>query len=390
MKRIAFVPVARDQLLAALNEGKGDVAGGNLTITAGRRQIVDFAAPFAEGVHEVLVTGPAAPPVATVDNLGGKEVFVRKSSSYYEHLLAINADRKLAGKAEILVREIDENLEDEDLMEMVNAGLLPWCIVDRFSARIWAEVFEDIKVNDDIAIADDGQIAWAIRKDSPQLKEMLAGFVKEHKVGTTFGNMLKKRYYQSDKIVRAAYDKADLKRFEELSGYFEKHAATYKTDVLLLTAQGYQESRLDQSEHSSRGAVGIMQLLPTTAADKSVGITGIADSADHNIEAGAKYMLYLTTHYVTERDIKPVDRILITLAAYNAGAGNLKKIRRATMDLGLNPNVWFGNVENGAAKIIGRETVQYVGNIYKYYIAYTLYEERKAERKPETAVVGAQ
>lgn len=379
--RIAYVPVSRERLLPALNEGLGDIAAGQLTITPQRREIVDFSAPFARDVKEVVVTGPSAPAISTLDDLGGKELFVRRSSSYHEHLLNLNAKRKQAGKSEIIIKEIDVNLEDEDLLEMVNAGLLPWCVVDDFSARIWAEVFDQIDVREEIAVSVGGDIAWAIRKGSPALSETLAGFITEHKVGTTFGNILKKRYYQSDKIVRAAYEKDDIEKFRTLRGYFEKHAGTYGFNDLMLTAQGYQESRLDQSERSPRGAVGIMQLLPSTAADKAVAITGIAESADRNIEAGAKYLRYLTETYVVEKELKPIDRMLLTLAAYNAGPGNLRKFRRAAADMGLDQNIWFGNVENGAAKIVGRETVQYVSNIYKYYIAYGMYTEQEAANK---------
>jgi len=382
--RVAFVPVSRERLLPALVEGLGDIAAGNLTVTPQRLEIVDFAAPFGQGVKEVLVTGPSAPPVASLEDLAGKDVHVRKSSSYYEHLAALNAERKQAGKAEISVRPVEENLEDEDLLEMVNAGLLPWCVVDDFSADIWSKVFEQITVREDIAVSADGEIAWAIRKNSPILSGKLAEFVKGHKVGTTFGNILKKRYYQSDKIVRAANSEAELEKFRTLYGYFEKHAATYDFDALLLTAQGYQESRLDQSQRSPRGAVGIMQLLPSTAADKAVGIKGIAESADKNIEAGAKYLRHLNATYITGAGLKPIDRMLLTLAAYNAGPGNLRKFRRAAVDMGLDENVWFGNVENGAARIVGRETVQYVSNIYKYFFAYRAYLEQQEAREKVT------
>lgn len=378
--RVAFVPVARDRLLPALIEGRGDIVAANLTITPSRQQIVDFTDPLASGVKEILVTGPAAPKIAAIDDLGGKEIRVRASSSYFEHLQKLNSDRRAAGQAEIGIAPIDENLEDEDLLEMVNAGLLPWCVVDGHKARIWSRVFDNIELHDDIAIAQDGEIAWAVRKNSPELMKRLNAFVKQYKVGTTFGNILKKRYYQDDKMVRSAYEQSEVDKFQALRDAFEKYSAAYKLNALLLAAQGYQESRLDQSERSSRGAVGIMQMLPSTAADKAIGISGIAESSDRNIEAGAKYMRYLSATYVNDAELDPVNRALLTLAAYNAGPGNLRKFRSAAKTMGLNPDLWFGNVENGAAKVVGRETVQYVGNIYKYFVAYTLLEEQKARR----------
>lgn len=379
--RVAYVPVARKDLLPDLAAGLGDIVSADLAITPARRKIADFSDPMASGVMETLVTGPAAPPVASLDDLGGKEVYVRATSSYHEHLVGLNAERKAAGKPEIIVKSLDENLEDEDVMEMVNAGLLPWCVVDRFNARIWSQVFDKLVVHDDIAVSTGGDIAFAIRKDSPKLKEVLDAFVKEHKVGTTFGNILKKRYYQSDKMVRTAYAPAEMAKFQALWLVFQTYAKEYDFDPLLLAAQGFQESQLNQSQKSPRGAVGIMQLLPSTAADKAIGIEGIADSPERNIEAGAKYLRHLSGVYITDDGPRPLDRMLLTLAAYNAGPNNLKKFRSTATQMGLDPNVWFGNVENGAARVVGRETVQYVSNIYKYYIAYSMYVERLTARK---------
>ncbi|WP_234822735.1 lytic transglycosylase F [Ensifer adhaerens] len=383
--RIVYVPTSRDRLLAALVEGRGDIVAANLTITPSRKEVVDFTDPLATEVKEVLVTGPSAQAIATLDDLGGKTVFVRQSSSYFEHLGVLNARLKASGKAVIDIRPIDENLEDEDLMEMVNAGLLPWCVVDDHKARIWATVFDHVVLHEDIAVAEEGEIAWAIRKDSPRLAATLNAFVKTHKVGTTFGNILKKRYYQNEKVVRSAYERSELEKYRTLLAFFETHATTYDFDMLLLAAQGYQESQLDQSKRSPRGAVGIMQLLPTTAADRSIAISDVDKDANRNIEAGAKYMRYLISTYIDEPGLDPVNRTLLAFAAYNAGPGNLRKIRRATREMGLDPNIWFGNAENGAARIIGRETVQYVGNIYKYYVAYALFTDLEARRAKSAA-----
>jgi membrane-bound lytic murein transglycosylase MltF len=123
-----------------------------------------------------------------------------------------------------------------------------------------------------------------------------------------------------------------------------------------------------------------MQLLPATAAGKEVGIKDIATSEDRNVEAGAKYLRYLIDVYIDDPGMAPRDQQLMAFAAYNAGPGNLRKFRKKATELGLDPNVWFGNVENGAAAIVGRETVQYVGNIFKYYVAYSLLQEQMASR----------
>nr|WP_246707966.1 transglycosylase SLT domain-containing protein [Ensifer oleiphilus] len=159
-------------------------------------------------------------------------------------------------------------------------------------------------------------------------------------------------------------------------------------------AQGYQESQLDQSRRSPRGAVGVMQLLPSTAADKSVGIKGIDKDQDRNVEAGSKYLRHLVDVYINDPQITPRDQLLFAFAAYNAGPGNLRKFRAKAKDMGLDPDLWFGNVENAAAEIVGRETVQYVSNIYKYYVAYGLLaehaKEASAARSPDASDASAQ
>jgi len=135
---VVFIPVARDKLLPGLADGIGDIAAGNLTITDTRSEIVDFGHPLISGAREVLVTGPGAPAIAAIGELSGQEVFARPSSSYWEHLEALNKTLAAEGRAPIILTKIDEELEDEDIMEMVNAGLLPWAVVDERKADIWS------------------------------------------------------------------------------------------------------------------------------------------------------------------------------------------------------------------------------------------------------------
>lgn len=377
---IVFIPVPRDRLLSGLAEGAGDIAAGNLTITESRAELVQFADPVAKGIKEILVTGPEAPPVATFDDLGGQEVFVRESSSYFEHLQILNKTREADGKQPIVISKLDEELEDEDVMEMVNAGLLPWAIVDEHKAALWDGVFTNLTLHSGIAIHEGGEIAWAMRKDNPLLLATVNKFVADHKIGTTFGNMLKKRYFGDKALAKHATSKEEIEKFEQLVILFRQYCTQYKFDTLMIAAQGYQESKLDQSAKSPRGAVGIMQLLPSTAADKSIGITGVEHDPGNNIHAGVKYMRLLVDKYLDGPELDDKNRTLMAFAAYNAGPGNLRKFRKLAEKSGLDPNVWFGNVEHAAAEIVGRETVQYVANIYKYYVAYRLATERAHER----------
>jgi membrane-bound lytic murein transglycosylase MltF len=204
-------------------------------------------------------------------------------------------------------------------------------------------------------------------------------FTKTHKIGTTFGNILKKRYLGSDSFVKRSTSTEEIEKFRSIAELFRKYGEEYDFDWLMIAAQGYQESKLDQSARSPRGAVGVMQLMPKTAADPAVGIPNI-ESVDNNIHAGVKYLRTLVDKYLDDPALDRKNRTLMAFAAYNAGPGNLRKFRKLAGDSGLDPNVWFHNVEHGAAEIVGRETVQYVANIYKYYVAYRLASERNDER----------
>ena len=137
----------------------------------------------------------------------------------------------------------------------------------------------------------------------------------------------------------------------------------------MVTALGYQESRLDQSVRSNRGAIGVMQILPETAAGDPINITDI-HKLNRNIHAGIKYLHFLYNRYYKEAPMNPLNKMLFTFAAYNAGPARVTALRKQTKKMGLNPNLWFGNVEVATARVIGRETVQYVSNIFKYYIVY--------------------
>jgi len=171
------------------------------------------------------------------------------------------------------------------------------------------------------------------------------------------------------------YHQRRLTVTSQLSSWFKKYAIQYEFDHLMTEALAYQESQLDHNKRSSAGAIGIMQLLPETAADKNVGIPNI-ENLENNVHAGHKYLRFIQDRYFNESGIDHLNKNLLTFASYNAGPKKILDLRGETKDRGLNPNVWFKNVEVVVAERIGRETVQYVSNIYKYYIAYKLTKEK--------------
>jgi membrane-bound lytic murein transglycosylase MltF len=374
---VVFIPVPRDELIPALLEGRGDLAAANLTITPQRAQLVDFAAPILDDVSEVVVTGPAGPAIPNVQALSGQTVHIRRSSSYWEHLEELNQRLVQAGRPPVKLVPVSEDLENEDLLEMVNAGLLQITICDGHQAVFWKQVYPNLSFDPTVAVSTRGSIAWMMRKNSPQLKAVMDAFVRRHRKGTALGNQLFQSYQKKPRSVLAATSGAELRKFRETLELFRKYGERYDVDHLLVMAQGYQESRLDQNVRSRVGAVGIMQLMPATGAQMKVGDIR---QLEPNIHAGVKYLRYVENTYFDEPSLDPVVKALFAFASYNAGPNRILSLRKEAARRGLDPDRWFRNVEYVVADKVGQETVTYVSNIFKYYVAYQLTAEAERER----------
>ena len=377
--QVAVIPVARDQLFPALRAGYGDIVMAGTTVTDNRQAAVDFTNPVSKPLKEVLITGPSAPRLGSLADLSGKTVYLRLSSSYAESVRELSQELVEQGQAPIRIEAVDESLEDEDLIEMVDTGLLPWAVVDDYKPQMWREIFTRVTVRDDLVLREGARLAWAIRPDSPQLKDFLNTFLKDNREGTLFGNIIRNRYIRDFDWAENAVGAEELSRYRKLSALFRKYGTDYGMDPTLLAAQGFQESRLDQSVRSHVGAVGVMQLLPSTAEDKNVAIPNI-DELEPNIEAGAKYMAFLKERYFSGPELDELNGSLLALASYNAGPGRIRRLRREAGERGYDPNLWFDNVEVIVAEQVGRETVQYVSNIFKYYLTYRWINTADAER----------
>ncbi|MEM9762915.1 MAG: transporter substrate-binding domain-containing protein [Pseudomonadota bacterium] len=375
------IPMPRDELLDALDEGRVELVAANLTITPERAERVAFTDPMIKEVREIVVTGPDLGDLSSLDDLVETGLHLRASSSYAEHLAALNAERTEAGKAPVPTTAVDERLQDHDLLELAAAGVVPAIPVDDHKAALWAEVFEGLVVHEDLVLNEGGEVAWAVKQDRPKLLEALNGFVAKAQKGTELGNIIFKRYLGDPERIANALGAEPTARLCEVLGFIREFAAAYDFEPLMIAAQGFQESRLDQSKRSSAGAIGIMQLLPSTARDKNVNIPDIS-TAEKNVEAGVKYLRFLRDRYFSEEGIAPEDRVFMSLAAYNAGPGNIRKARARAEKMGLDRDVWFDNVEIATARVVSREPVIYVRNILKYYTSYTLYREL-AEAAPK-------
>src|SRR5271157_1894331 len=383
--KVTFIPMRVDQVEAALTEGVGDIIASGIVVTPDREKRVAFSTPVQTDVTQIIVTGSKFGQVSALADLGGKEVYVNPLTTYYENLQKANEELKKAGKPSIVIKAADRNLMDDDLVQMVNAGLIPATVTTKQRAALWSQVLDHIQSHPDLVIASGGQLAWVMRKNNPQFKQLVDEFVSSHAVGTSFGSTLLRRYLQNTKWVKNSTSAEDMKKFQANLELFQEYAGQYNFDYLMIAAQGYQESLLDQSKKNPSGAVGIMQVIPKNAAASPIGIPNVT-TPDGNIHAGVKMLRNIEDTYFNDPKIDPANKTLFVFASYNAGPNRIAKLRNKAADMGLDPNVWFGNVELVASKDIGQETVTYVANIYKYYVAYKLAVEQRDLRQKATGL----
>jgi membrane-bound lytic murein transglycosylase MltF len=379
--QIVFLPVQRDEFVARIVAGRGDVAVAGLTLTADRAREVAFV-PYEQRVREVVVTAATAPPLSGIEDLSRKRVFVRRSSSYFQSLEALNERLRAARRPPVQIIEANENLETEDILELVNADVVQYTLCDRYIARTWAGVLPNIRIHESLVTRAAAEVGPIVRKDSPALQTALVEFIATHGPGTTFGNAIVQRYTSGNTWIRNPNATDERRRFDEALPFFEKYASEYGFDHLLIAAQAYQESRIDQSLTSDAGAVGVMQIRPDTAADPSVGIPDVR-TLDDNVHAGVKYLRYISDRYFRDAHFDELNRHVFAFAAYNAGATRVQKLRAEAGREGFDPNQWFNNVEIVAARDVGREPVEYVRNILMYWVAYRLAQDQAPQSPPD-------
>ena len=354
---LTLIPTTRDKLLTELTSGAGDIAGGNLTATSTRLQTADFVAPTDQApANEVLVSGPGAPAVATLDDLSGKKVNVREASSYLESVNTFNDKLGAANKPAVQIVAMPAALEDEDVLEMLDAGLFHFTVIDSWKAKLWAQTVPRVKVHENIVLRSGGTIGWAIRKQSPNLQAEIEGFYKTASQQGLIESRLA-NYKERLREISTTSAGPGLRRFEQTLALFKQYGKQYAFDPLMLAAAGFQESQLNQT------AAGV----PSTQAPPAGG----ADF-EKNVQAGTKYIDQLMTRSFPDAKFEDLDRTLFTFASYHAGADNIARMREEATKRGLDPNKWFNNVELVTAEKIGMETTAFVRNILKYNFAAKL------------------
>jgi membrane-bound lytic murein transglycosylase MltF len=243
-----------------------------------------------------------------------------------------------------------------------------------------------LKVHDSLKISEGGRVGWAFRENSPQLAEIVNEFLANQRQIMGSATQRMAAFQKRQKGLKNATANSDWQRFEQSVELFKVYGERYQFDYLMMTAQGFQESGLNQQAKSQVGAIGIMQIMPATG--KELGVGDITQT-EANVHGGIKYMRRLIDVYFPDAHFDETNRTLFAFAAYNAGPGRIARLRKEAEAEGLDHDKWFNNVELIAAKRVGQETVGYVRNIYKYYTAYKMQlealEARRAALKETSA-----
>jgi membrane-bound lytic murein transglycosylase MltF len=373
-----YIPLPYDTLIEALNTGYGDIVAANLTITPEREAQVAFSDPYLWGIKEVLVSHREAGAIKGRDDLAGRRIHVREKSSYHDSLLRLNQDLKARNLEPVRIEVLPGLVTTGEIIEMVGSGAVRLTVADSHLAEITAELLDTVRIHKDITFNEDVRFGWMVRKDNPELKAGLDRFVKTVKKGTLTGNIFFKRYFKDNPWAREYVRKEDLETLTRYSPLFQKYGEMYEIDWLLVAAQSFQESRFDPNARSRTGALGLMQLLPSTAKD--MGFADINNPED-NVHAGVKYLRWVADRYFSDGGISSDDRVRFALAAYNAGPANIRRSRTTATQLGYDANRWFNHTELGTMQRVGIEPVHYVRNINKYYLSFRLSQTLRAMKK---------
>ena len=185
--RVIFIPVSREQIVPLLTSGHADMIASGFTITSERKELIDFSTPTVTGIKDIVVGGPSASPINSIEDLAGKQIYVRENSSYQSSLNRLNESLQKKGLKPVQIEFTGPYLEAEDILEMVNDGLIPFTVISEDLGKLWNSVYTDLKVYSKIAVESNVSYGWAFRKNSPKLKAAVNKFIPQIRKGQWLG-----------------------------------------------------------------------------------------------------------------------------------------------------------------------------------------------------------
>jgi len=363
---VKFIPKAKDQLLGALQRGEGDLVAPGEVLLARDGQNVSPSLPWKADVPLVLVTKQGNRKFVRLEQLAGRTITLPAGSAAGEAVRKVN--ERLAQKrlAPLVLEWTDSSLAVEDVLEMVQAGIFNYTVVEQPIAERWAKVFTKLRVDRHLVLDNSEPMTWYVRRDAPMLQASVNRFLKDYRAPAD-QDVAFQRLYRRAYQVRNPLVVPDRKRLEAVRPTLQRYAEQSKVDWLALAAVAFKESNLDAGARGAGGATGLMQITPASA--RAVGVNTVHQK-ENNVQPASRYMAMLRKRFFSSPRINERDRMAFVLAAYNAGPERVQSLRAEAKRQGLNPNQWFFQVERVAAEQLGMGVVNYVSSVNKYYLAY--------------------
>lgn len=370
--RLEIVPKAKDQLIAALQRGEGDlVAPGELVHLRGQGDISP-SAPIMTRVPLVLVGRQGARRYQRLDQLSGRTLMLPAGSAVGAAVHKVNEQLAARKLRPIDIEWLDPSLAVEDVLEMVQAGIYPLTAVELPIAQRWARVLPKLQVQPEVAFSRDDNLSWFIRRDARLLRASVDQFLKDYRSPADQDAAFQRVYRRLYKV-HNPLGRTELGRLEKVRPVLQQYAERNDLDWLNLAAVAFKESTLNPSARGAGNATGLMQVTP--AAARSVGVGNI-HRLENNVQASARYLASLRRKFFSSPRLNERERMAFTLAAYNMGPQRVQQLRAEAKRRGLNPDQWFFQVERVAAEQVGMGVVSYVNSVNKYFLAF--HRERSA------------
>lgn len=367
-QRVTFkiIPKAKNQLLSALRRGEGDLVAPGELLDATGVEGIQASAPIVSQVPLLLIGVKGERAFKHVEQLSGRTLSLPAGSAADEAVHQLNQRLALRKLPPVKIEWVDPSLAVEDVLEMVQAGIFHLTVVEKPIAERWDRVMPKLRVDRALALSTGSDMHWYVRQDASALRASIDQFLTTYRAPVDQDVVLQKAYKGLYRV-HNPLARADRKRLEQLRPMLQRHADAQGIDWLSLAALAFKESALDPFAKGSGGATGLLQITPSAA--QRVGVGNI-QTADNNVQAGARYLALIRRKFFSGPRFNERERMAFTLAAYNLGPERVQRMRAEARRRGLNPNQWFFQTERVAMEQVGMGVVSYVNSVNKYYLAF--------------------
>lgn len=366
---VQIIPVPKGSILDALDSDKADIALGRFRLDHDINASSDLIIrPSAIMLKETLVTGRQTKIVKSIVDLSGRSLYAAYPESSYRGLDQWNNQIRTLGKTPLKISTWPDGLEDEDMLQMINAGLIDSMLVADWKAQLWKFALPNIIVQSEFSLQGAGTVGWAVSKSNSDLATDIDSFVQQWVVNDGMNQFRTTEFKNKLRSMRNPTTTDDWMHFKKLLPIFQKYSNRFNLDPLMLAALGFQETELKSVQQGIGGAIGVMQLMPSTGVAMEVGDI---HQVEPNIHAAAKLFDLLLQQHFSDSQLTTQNRTLFAIASYNAGPNAIASLRKQAEKQGFDPNIWLNNVEIVAAEKIGIGVMTYVRNVYRYFIIYT-------------------